>query len=438
MSTHAEVYEQKLRTPRQVVDDLRRNDTVAVPIATGQPAAFLAALGERDDWDGLTVFSGLLIEPYGFLQRRGVQFISGFFGPIERMMVAAGVPIDYLPADFIGWERYARAAKPRVLVSAVAPMDERGYFSFGLHAGATFEAFIDAMRDRDRLAVVEVVADMPHVFGLGQYGGHRVHVSEVDAVIESDRHAFVLPDIAIGDADRTIGASVESLVPDGATLQFGIGAIPNIVAQLLADGRKGDFGIHTEMFVDGIMRLHAAGKITNHKGVFDGFSIATFGAGSGELYRWLDHNPEVRMLPVMQVNDPAVIRRNRRMVSINGAIAVDLNGQVMADTIGARQYSGVGGHELFVIGAHDSEDGRSIICLHSTATVNGAPVSSIVASLPPGTPTSTPRHHVQYVVTEHGIANLGMLTARQRREALIAIAHPDFRADLARAGGDGR
>jgi acyl-CoA hydrolase len=147
----------------------------------------------------------------------------------------------------------------------------------------------------------------------------------------------------------------------------------------------------------------------------------------------MHRNPEVRMLPVMQVNDPAVIRCNRRMISINGAIAVDLSGQVMADTIGPRQYSGVGGHELFVIGAHDSEEGKSVICLHSTATVNGAPVSSIVATLPAGTPVSTPRHHVQYVITEYGIANLGMLTARQRREALIAIAHPDFRAELAKS-----
>jgi acyl-CoA hydrolase len=138
------------------------------------------------------------------------------------------------------------------------------------------------------------------------------------------------------------------------------------------------------------------------------------------------------MLPVMQVNDPAVIRANRRMVSINGAIAIDLNGQVMADTVGPRQYSGVGGHELFVIGAHDSDEGRSIICLRSTATVNGTAVSSLVDALPAGTPTTTPRHHVQYVVTEHGIANLGMLTARQRRDALIEIAHPDFRAALKR------
>jgi len=430
MTTPHEEYQRKLLAPRAAVDLLRPEDHLAVPIATGQPAAFLAALGERTDWRDLTIFGGLITEPYAILQRPGVRFISGFYGPIERMLVAAGANIDYLPSDFLGFERYARQARPRVIASAVAPMDERGFLSFGLHAGAVFESFVAAMHDPDRLAVAEVIPDMPHVFGLGQFGGHRVHVSEVDAIVESDRAAFILPDAPVSDADRAIGAHVESLVPEGATLQFGIGAIPNIVAQLLAAGVKGDFGIHTEMFVEGIMRLHQAGKVSNHKGIFDGFSIATFGAGSSELYRWMHRNPEVRMLPVMQVNDPAIIRQNRRMVSINGAIAIDLSGQVMADSIGPRQYSGVGGHELFVIGAHDAAEGRSIICLHSTASVEGQPLSSIVAALPPGTPISTPRHHVQYVVTEHGIANLGMLTSRERRDALIAIAHPDFRASL--------
>ncbi len=431
MTTAHDLYAAKLRPAGEAVGLLRRDDQMAIPIATGQPGALLAALGERSDWQGLTIFGGLLTEPHAALQQPGVRFISGFYGPIERMLVAAGANIDYLPSDFLGYERYARQAKPRVIAAAVAPMDERGFLSFGLHAGAIFESFIAAGRDPDRLAIAEVVADMPHVFGLGQFGGHRIHISEVDAVIESDRSAFVLPEQSASDADRAIGALVESLVPDGATLQFGIGAVPNIVGTLLAEGSKGDFGVHTEMFVDGIMRLHQAGKVSNHKGIFDGFSISTFAAGSAELYRWMHRNPEVRMLPVMQVNDPAVIRQNRRMVSINGAIAVDLTGQVMADTIGPRQYSGVGGHELFVIGAHDSQDGHSIICLHSTASVDGQQVSSIVDALPAGTPTSTPRHHVQYVVTEHGIANLGMLTARERRQALIAIAHPDFRAGLA-------
>jgi acyl-CoA hydrolase len=423
-------YQRRLRSARDAVALLRPDDTLAVPIATGQPPAFLAALGERDDWTNLVAFGGLLVEPYTFLQHPGVHFISGFYGPIERMVCAAGGNVDYLPADFLGWDRYARVAAPRVVATAVAPMDERGFFSLGLHAGANFDAFLAAARDPDRIAIAEVVPDLPHVYGLARYGGHRIHVSAVDCVIESDRSAFVLPEIPITDTDHQIAAHVEALIEDGATLQFGIGGIPNSVAQLLARGHKGDFGIHTEMFVDGIMHLHKAGKVSNHKGIFDGFSIATFGAGSTELYRWMDRNPEVRMLPVAQVNDPAIIRRNRHMVSINGAIAVDLFGQIMADTIGPRQYSGVGGHELFVIGAHDSVGGKSIICLHSMAIVNGEPVSTILPALPTGTPVTTPRHHVQYVVTEHGVANLGMLTATARREALIEIAHPDFRAAL--------
>ena len=425
-----QVYRRKLCSAREAVDRLDREDSLAVPIATGQPAAFLSALGEREDWRNLVVFGGLLAEPYGFLQRPQIRFISGFFGPIERMHRAAGGQIDYLPADFLGWARYARLAPPRAMATAVAPIDERGFFSLGLHAGATFDALRAAARDPQRLAIVEVVREMPHVFGLGQFGAHRIHVSEVDCVIEAERTPIVLPEISVTAADERIAAHVEALIDDGATLQFGIGGIPNAIAQLLAKGHKGDFGIHTEMFVDGIMHLHHAGKISNHKGVFDGFSIATFAAGSAELYRWLNRNPEVRMVPVEQVNDPAIIRRNRQMVSVNGAIAVDLTGQIMADTIGPRQYSGVGGHELFVIGAHDSEGGRSIICLHSTAPVQGTTVSSIVGALPAGTPVTTPRHHVQYVVTEHGVANLGLLTARERREALIAIAHPDFRSAL--------
>jgi len=429
VAVHAE-YQRKLRSARAAVDLLHPEDTLAVPIATGQPAAFLATLAERDDWKNLVIFGGLLIEPYPVLQRSGVRCVSGFYGPIERMLKAGGAAIDYLPADFLGWERYARAFKPRVVATAVAPLDDRGFFSLGLHAGATFEALLEAAHDADRLAIVEVVPDMPHIFGLGQYGAHRLHVSAVDCIVESDRSVFTLPAESTNVEDEAIAKHVERLVGDNATLQFGIGGVPNAVAQLLAAGEKGDFGIHTEMFVDGIMHLHQVGKVSNHKGVFDGFSVSTFAAGSADLYRWLHRNPEVRMLPVAQVNDPAIIRQNRRMVSINGALAIDLSGQLMADTIGPRQYSGVGGHELFVIGAHDCPDGKSIICLHSTVSPGGQRRSTIVSQLPAGTPVTTPRHHVQYVITEHGIANLGMLTASERAHALIEIAHPDFRDEL--------
>jgi acyl-CoA hydrolase len=426
------LYRAKLKTARDAVALIRPDDTLAVPIATGQPASFLTAMAERNDYRGLSVFGGLLTEPYAVFMQPGVRFISGFFGPIERMMKNAGVSIDYLPADFLGWERYAHLSRPRVVVSALAPMDDRGYLSFGLHAGASFHAFLDAARDPERLAVGEIVRDMPRVSGLGRFGGHRIHVSQIDWLIESDRKVFELPPQPVAEEDARIAQFVEGLIGDGSTLQIGIGGIPNIVAQLLAVGRKGDFGIHTEMLVDGIMHLHRAGKVTNHKGIFDGYSIATFAAGSRALYDWMDRNPEVRLLPVDQVNDPSIIRRNRSMVSINGAIAVDLSGQIMADTIGPRQYSGVGGHELFVIGAGESSGGKSIICLHSTAVADGKRVSSIVGALPLGTPITTPRHHVQYVVTEHGVANLGMLTARERTQALIAIADPEFRAELRR------
>jgi acyl-CoA hydrolase len=424
------LYRSKLRTVREAVDLIKVDDTLAAPIATGQPAAFLSALAERTDYRHLTIFTGLIIEPYAVLQQPGVRLISGFYGPIDRMLKSMGAHVEYLPADFLGWERYARAAHPRVVASALAPMDEHGYLNFGLHAGASYNAFLEAARDPERLAIGEVNPGMPHVLGLGRYGGNRIHVSEIDCIIESERAVFELPEQPVTDEDRTIAQYVEQLIDDGATLQTGIGGVPNIVAQLLAAGTKGDFGIHTEMMVDGIMQLHKAGKVSNHKGVYDGFSIATFGAGSRALYDWMDHNPEVRMLPVTQVNDPAIIRLNRRMVSINGALSVDLSGQVMADTVGPRQYSGVGGHELFVIGAHDSEGGKSIICLHSTAKVGDNTISTIVRQLPCGTPVSTPRHHVQYIVTEHGVANLGMLTDVQRAAALAEIAHPDFRGEL--------
>jgi acyl-CoA hydrolase len=426
-SQHRVLYQRKLHPLADAIGLIQPRDAIAAPIATGQPGAFLQALARRTDYEALTIFTGLLTDPYPVLQQPGVRLISGFFSPVERLLSANGVAVDYLPADFLGWERYALRAKPRVVASALAPMDEAGYLSFGLHAGATFNAFLEAARDPARLAIGEVRSSMPRVHGLGAFGGHRIHVSEVDCLVESDQPVFELPDVPASDEDRAIGAHVEALIEDGATLQFGIGGVPNIVASLLADGRKGDFGIHTEMVVDGVMHLHRAGKVTNRKGIYDGFSIGTFAAGSRALYDWMHDNPEVRLLPVAQVNDPAIIRQNRRMTSINGALAIDVAGQVMADSIGPRQYSGVGGHELFVMGAHACPDGRSFICLHATATVRGQVVSTIVPSLTPGTPISTPRQHVQYIVTEYGAADLALLTQRERIDALASIAHPDFR-----------
>lgn len=184
------------------------------------------------------------------------------------------------------------------------------------------------------------------------------------------------------------------------------------------------------MFTTGLMRLHQAGKVTNRKGVHDGYSVTTFAAGTNELYRWLDGREDVRFLPVWAVNDPVTIARNRRMIAINGALAVDLLGQVMADTIDGRQHSGIGGHEDFAMGPAFSEGGRSLICLPCSAQVDGRRVSRIVAALPEGAAVTTPRHQVDVVITEWGAAELAGRTVEERARALLALAHPELREGL--------
>ena len=199
-------------------------------------------------------------------------------------------------------------------------------------------------------------------------------------------------------------------------------------------GPLGGFGVHSEMFTTGLMRLHQSGKVTNDaKGMFDGVSVTTFALGVSELYQWLDGNAEVAFVPVDTVNDPTIISRNANLVSINGALSVDLYGQVMADSIDGRQISGVGGHEDFVAGAELHLDARSLICLRSTALRGGETVSRIAGIPPEGTVVSTPRHHTGVVITEYGVAELTGRTVRERAHLLADIAHPDFRRDLRKA-----
>ena len=209
--------------------------------------------------------------------------------------------------------------------------------------------------------------------------------------------------------------------------------MPSVVATLLAEGDGGGYGIHSEMFTTGLMRLHQAGKVTNQKGTYDGVSVATFAAGTRELYDWLHENREVAFLPVDLVNSPEAIGRNRAMVTINAAMCVDIQGQVIADTISAVQYSGIGGHEDFVSGPALDLDDRSLLCLPSTITVGDELRSRIVPWFEAGAVITTPRHQVDVIVTEYGAAELQGKTVHQRGEALAAIAHPAFREGLREA-----
>ena len=406
-------------------------DALGVPLGPGQPVAFLHALGERDSFDDLVVHSALLVDLYPLFTRPGVRLRSGFFGPAERFLADAGNAVEFVPADFRRFSIVAQRANPRVVASAATPPDADGYLNLSLHAGATVDELHRAGRDPDRLLIIEANARLPRTCGLPPDAPHTIHIDEVDVVVEVDRDPFVLADVEPTDEDRAIAQHASAYVHDGCTIQTGIGGIPSTIATILADGPAGDFGIHSEMFTTGLMHLQRSGKVTNRKkGIYEGFSVTTFAAGTQELYDWLDGNDEVRFLPVDEVNTPSVISANHDMVSINGALLIDLEGQVAADTIGERQYSGIGGHEDFVAVSGFQESDRSLICLPASSVVHGVRMPRIVHRLPPGTAVTTPRHHIDIVVTEFGAAELAGLTVRERALALAGIAHPDDRDDL--------
>jgi acyl-CoA hydrolase len=429
-----DVYARKRRSAAEAAALVKPTDCVAVGLGPCQPKDLLTALGERDDWQGLQIFGALLTGLYKVFTRRGVVLLSGFYGPVERGLRGAGHDVRFVAADFRRFGHYARQLSPRVMATLAAPPDEHGRLSLALHAGATVDELHRAGADPNRLLVVEVNPKLPRTLGPSAEHAHSVSLDEVDVIIESESDPFYLADAPPGDVEKAIASHVAPFIPDGATLQTGIGGIPSQVADLLAAGPGGDYGIHSEMFTNGLMKLHLAGKVTNRKGVYDGFSAVTFAAGTRELYDWLDGQEAVRFLPVDRINDPAIIARNRRMISINGALSVDLAGQIAADTLDRRQYSGIGGHEDFVTGAAFSEGGRSLVCLPATATVREGTgtrtVSRIVATFPAGAIVTTPRHQVDVVITEFGAAELAGRTNEERAEALVGVAHPDFRDAL--------
>ncbi len=414
----------------EVVDVVRPVDVLAVPLGPGHPIGLLHTLGERDDWEDLTVSGALLTDLYQLFTHDNVRFLSGFFGPIERGYRDAGHNVEFVPADFRRFAPLLEALAPRVMATVAAPPDSDGWMSLSLHAGATVDELHRAGADPKRVLIVEVSPRYPRTLGLGPYA-HRLHVDECDYIVETDRSPIELPDPATTDLERAIAGFATRFIPDGATIQTGIGAIPSMIATLLAEGDGGDYGIHSEMFTSGLKLLHEAGKVTNaSKSIFHGHSITTFAAGSAGLYEWLDGRDDVRFLPVHVVNSAEVISSNDNMVSINGAMSIDLFGQVVADTIDGRQFSGIGGHEEFVSGSGLELSDRSLICLPSTATVGGERRSRITTSLASGAVVTTPRHHLDVVCTEYGAVELQGTTVRERAVALASVAHPDFRDEL--------
>jgi acyl-CoA hydrolase len=406
-------------------------DTIGLPLGTGQPPAFLRELGARTDWEDLRVAGALLSVGTELFTRPGVHYLSGFFGPFERALRDLGANIGFTPADFRRLGPLLEATPPRVMATVAAPPDADGWCSLSLHAGGTVKELHRASADPDRELIVECAHGFPHTRGLPPEHKHALHVDEIDVLIHSEERPLALPPAeAPSDVERAIAEHAVEFIPEGATLQTGIGAVPSTIASLLCENEKGGYGLHTEMFTDGCMRLHQAGKVANHKGQYDGVSVTTFAFGSEELYTFLDGNEEVAFLPVEIVNAPEVISRNDKMITINGALAVDIHGQVVADTIEGGQYSGIGGAEDFTSSPGLTLAGRSLLCMPSTVLVGGELRSRIVPWFGAGAVITTPRHQVDIVITEYGAAELEGKTVHQRGDALAEIAHPNFRDEL--------
>ena len=343
-----------------------------------------------------------------------------FIGRNARQAVNEG-RADYVPvflSDVPDLFRSGIIPLDAVLLN-VTPPDAHGFCSLG----TSVDASLAAARSAKRL-IVQLNRSMPRT-----HGDTFIHVSKIDLAVEVDQTPFEHAEEPLGDVERHIGENIAEMVPDGATLQLGIGAIPSATAVALRD--KKDLGIHTEMFTEPVVDLVECGAVTGaRKEINCGKIVSAFLMGTRRLYDFVDDNPMIELRPVDYTNDTAVIRRFRRMVAINSAIQVDVTGQVVADSIGKRFYSGVGGQMDFIRGAALAEEGLAIIALPSTAA--GGTISRIAPVLDTGAGVVTTRAHVQTIVTEYGVARLHGRSIAERAKALIAIAHPDFREDLER------
>ena len=429
---HSE-YRSKLVSAEQAVSTIPSGADVAMGMAVAEPPALLAALARRveqgtlDDlklwyFHSLDHAAGTVLR-YELLDR--VRPHCMFLSPVERALMRqaeqAGErpPIEFVPTAFSEAPRLLSERVPlEAFVVTVSPMDRHGWFTFGV--GNDYGSTV--ARSAKRL-IVEVNPRMPRVFG-----DSLLHISEVDAIVE---HEMALSEIAVhapAPEDAVIARTVAGMIEDGSCLQMGIGSVPSAVCAMLRDHR--DLGIHTELMAPALAGLIECGAVTNRrKATYPGRSVFTFAMGDRRLYDFLDDNPAFHAAPVQVVNDPRHVSKNDKVVSVNATLQVDLSGACNSEHVMGRQYSGSGGQLDFVRGASASRGGKSIICCPSTA--KDGTVSRIVPQLTG--PVTTPRNDTHLVVTEFGWADLKGKSLRERAEALVAIAHPAFQDELARA-----
>lgn len=429
-----EEYQRKLMTPEQAVALVQDGDLVGYSEHALYPHTLDEALGKRAN--ELNNVALRITNPPKVpapiqvcKDRSKVAWFDGHFNGIARKAHKEGL-VNYHPGAYHQQSR----ANLEYSICDVAfiqacPMDKHGFFNVGVGASG-MEYLVSSTK---RKVIVEVNPALPVCYGIN---GESIHISDVDVVVEGkDIPVLEIPDIEPNEAEKKIAELLIDEIPDRACLQLGIGGLPNAVGNLICESDLKDLGVHTEMLTQAYYNMYKAGKITGkYKNIDKERMVYTFALGQKSLYDFLDHNPMGAASSSKYTNNPAIIAQNDRVISVNNALQVDIFSQVSSESMGSNQISGTGGQLDYVIGAFNSKDGKSFICLTSTFTdKNGNIHSRIVPNFDIGTNVTVPRSLVHYVVTEYGIANMKGLTTWGRAEALINIAHPDFREDLIKA-----
>lgn len=421
---YQELYNEKLTDADGIAQRVESGWILCMDATPSQPELLINAIAERarkGEITGVEVHNMLDVTPLPYYESNELTGkmtgISWFAGAGARKAINGGWA-DFIPCYYRDAPGHIRTNYDYdALMIEVSPMDKHGYFSF-----ANIASYAEALLDKSRRIFVQVNRFQPRAVG-----GLQVHISRVDAIVEHDHELAVLPAARMDETSMTIGNYIAELVPDGACIQLGIGAIPDATGMALKS--KHDLGIHTEMFTDSMVELIECGAVNNSKKQIHRFqTVTTFAFGSKRIYDFIDDNPAVRILPVDYVNDPAVISKNDNVISINAALEVDLWGQVCAESVGTKHMSGTGGQVDYVRGACQSRGGKSFIAFSSTA--KGGTISKIRPVLTPGAVCTTSKNDVDYIVTEYGVAHLRGQSLASRAKQLISIAHPDFRDEL--------
>lgn len=418
------LYNERCKTPEEAVKLVNSGDRIFIGTASGIAFKLCDALYKRkEELENVVICHGLTPRVLPFFEKEAAghfSTVSYFAGPGERVGIQNGQTrfTSLHLSQIADWCRHV--ARPNVAFFEVSPPDEEGYVSYG-----AFPAFSEHVREMSDVIILQINKNVPYTLGKDT----KIHISQATAIAEADDDLFSIPNMPFDETIKTLSQYIVDEIPDGATLQLGLGSLSNAVGFGLK-GRS-DIGIHSEMMTDSMMELMKAGVVTNKKKSYmPGKSVAAFAIGTPELYKFIDQNKDMYFAPYSFVNDPAVIAKNDNMISVNTAMSIDLFGQVCADCLAGHQQSATGGQIDYVRGAQMAKGGKSFIALTSTLTNKKGTSSRIVASFPAGTAVTTPRSDVQYVVTEYGCVNLKHLTMDDRARAIISLAHPDFREEL--------